>query len=451
MRKTLITLLILVSLMLPMTAFAQEEEPVTLRVIGFEVVPEERETRLAQAKLKVLSDFMEAHPHVTIESLEAPPEFDTQLLVDLAAGTAPDIWYQDASTLARVVDTGNVVDVRVCLDLVPELDLDRFTPAFLRIHQPEDDGPIWGLPDGGTPMVIYYNPESFERAGVEPPQDGWTWDDLLDIAQRLTLDAEGRNRLDPDFDEENVVQWGFRVRKWTFEWIYRTWQNGSDVISPDGTTASGYLDSPESIEAITFLRDLALEYGVAPTTTLLDQMVQELGFLTRFLRGDIAMFDRGHWEMVGLTANSEYTPERVAVVGQPQKTERATVIYESGWMINAAVQDDPAKLLAACQFLEAATGQGYQDTKVYTGLEISANRFSAEKAVDESEWPEIERVFVDEAQYGRRPYGSLYANWPTVEQILDSMMERILAGEDVETEVADAVNEINRELERATR
>ncbi|MCZ7543024.1 MAG: hypothetical protein M5R40_05555 [Anaerolineae bacterium] len=145
MRRILVTLFLLAALVAPMTVIAQEAEPVTLRVIGFESTPEEQDTPLAQAKLKVLTDFMAEHPNVTIESLEAPPEFDTQLLVDLAAGTAPDIWYQDASTLARLVDTGNVVDVRVCLDLVPELDLDRFTPRV-----PPDSPARRGRPDLGS-------------------------------------------------------------------------------------------------------------------------------------------------------------------------------------------------------------------------------------------------------------------------------------------------------------
>jgi len=444
--KKWIPLVLLVVLVFPVLVNAQGN-PVTLRVIGFEVTPEEQGTPLDLAKEEVLANFMAEHPNITIESLEAPPEFDTQLLVDLAAGTAPDVWYQDASTLARVVDTGYLLDLRECLPLVPELNLDRFFPAVLAIHQRED-GSLWGLPDGFTPMVIYYNPEAFERADVEPPTSDWTWDDLLDIAQRLTLDNQGRNRLDPNFDAENVVQYGFRVRKWTFEWIYRTWQNGSDVISPDGTTASGYLDSPESIEAITFLRDLALEYGVAPTPSALDQMVQEMGFIEHFLLGHVAMFDRGHWELVGMRNSQNYTPERVAVVGQPSNVEDATVIYESGWMINAAVADDPDRLLAACQFVETLTDVEYQSTKVITGLEISANMEAAAAAVEAAEYPEIEQVFFDEAANGRRPYGSLYANWPTIESILDSMMERILAGGDVETEVASAVEEINRELSR---
>ncbi|MBN1285922.1 MAG: sugar ABC transporter substrate-binding protein [Anaerolineae bacterium] len=447
MRKMLMTLTLVIVLLTPLMVGAQDEE-VTLRVIGFQVVPEEMDTPLAQARLKVLEDFQAEHPNVTIEALETPPEFDTQLLVDLAAGTAPDVWYQDASTLARLVDTGNVLDMNTCLDLVPELTLDRFTPSFLDIHRRET-GEIWGLPDGGTPMVIYYNPKSFDRAGVPYPQDGWTWDDLLETAQLLTLDAEGRNRLDPDFDAENVEQWGFRARKYTFEWIYRTWENGSDVIAPDGSTVSGYLDSPETIEAIKWMRDLALEYGVAPGPTLYDQMTQELGFLTLFLQGKVAMFDRGHWEMVGLAAHEDYEPGRVAVIGQPQNTNRATVIYESGWMINAALKDDPAKLLAACQFVNTLTDVGFQSTKVTTGLEISANAEAAAAAVEESEWPEVEKVFVDEAQYGRLPYGALYANWPTVESALDSMMEEILAGEEIEFAVQNAVDEINRELERA--
>lgn len=446
MRKLFLLVLILAAAFVPMVA-AQDEE-VTLRVIGLRVSPEEEGTPLDLARKELIASFEEENPNITIDALEAPPEFDTVLLTDLAAGTAPDVWYQDASTLDRLVDTGYLLDVNVCLGLVPELTLDRFSPTFLSIHQRED-GSLWGLPDGGTPMVMYYNPEAFERAGVELPTSDWTWEEFLDVTQRLTLDSEGRNRLDPDFDEENIVQYGFRARKWLFEWIYWVWQNGSDVISPDGTTVSGYLDSPETIEAITFLRDLVLEYGVSPDPVTLDQMSQEFGFLTNFLRGDVAIFPRGHWEIVGLKNNSEYTPERLAVVGNPSNDADATVLYESGWMINKAAENDEAKLMAACKFVEAATrAEPYQNSKVVTGLEISANAEAAAAAPEASADPELTQVFVEEVANGRLPYGARYANWPTVEGAIDLMMENILAGGDVEEEVALAVEEINRELSR---
>lgn len=446
MSKRTTPLLVVVGILLVVAFSVNAQEPVTLDVMGFVVPLEEQGTPLDEAYQTFITDFETAHANVDINALETPPEFDTQLLVDLAAGTAPDVWNQDASTFARLVDGGYLMDLRQCLELTPSLNLDRFFPTVLSIWQPEADGPIYALPNDFTPMVIYYNTASFERAGVEPPPADWTWDDLIQLSQELTLDSSGRNRLDPDFDETNVVQWGFRVRKWAFEWIYRLWQNGGDVISPDGTTVSGYLDSPESIAAITFLRDLVTEYGVSPEPTVYDQLIQQAGFLDRFLLGEFAMFDRGHWELVGLRANANYQEGSFGILSQPASAQEATVFYASGFVVNASLTD--AEKQAACDFIAAATDRGYQDTKAITGIAISGNQAAAEAAAQDNPYPEIEEAFVNEVQFGRPPYGARFANWPTVEELLDAMMERILAGGDVETEVAAAVEEINRELSR---
>ena len=446
MSKRTTPLLVVVGILLVVAFSVNAQEPVTLDVMGFVVPLEEQGTPLDEAYQTFISDFETAHANVDVNALETPPEFDTQLLVDLAAGTAPDVWNQDASTFARLVDGGYLMDLRECLELTPSLNLDRFFPTVLSIWQPEADGPIYALPNDFTPMVIYYNTASFERAGVEPPPADWTWDDLLQLSQELTLDSSGRNRLDPEFDETNVVQWGFRVRKWAFEWLYRVWQNGSDVIAPDGSTVSGYLDSPESIAAITFLRDLVTEYGVSPEPTVYDQLIQQAGFLDRFLLGEFAMFDRGHWELVGLRANANYQEGSFGILSQPASAQEATVFYASGFVVNASLTD--AEKQAACDFIAAATDRGYQDTKAITGIAISGNQAAAEAAAQDNPYPEIEEVFVNEVQFGRPPYGARFANWPTVEELLDAMMERILAGGDVATEVAAAVEEINRELSR---
>jgi multiple sugar transport system substrate-binding protein len=423
------------------------QDQVTLNVVGFVVPLEEQGTPLDQAYQKFMTDFEAAHPGVDVNPMETPPEFDTQLMVDLAAGTAPDVWNQDASTLARLVDNGYLLDMNECVELVPELNLDRFFPSVLGIHQREADGPIYGLPNDFTPMVIYYNNAAFEKAGVEPPTAGWTWADLVDTAQKLTLDANGNNAASPDFDPANVTQWGFRVRQFTFEWLYRVWANGSDVISPDGSTASGYLDSPATIEALTWMRDIITEAKAAPPPETYTQLLgAQPGFLDLFLKGQVAMFDRGHWELVGLRSNENFTDGAFSVVGQPQGKDRATVLYESGFVIRADIPEE--KKLAACQFVEAATSRAYQDTKVITGIAISGNQEAAAAAIDQSVDPAVEQAFFDEVEFGRAPYGAIYANWPTIEALLDSMMERILAGGEVEAEVATAVEEINRELSK---
>jgi multiple sugar transport system substrate-binding protein len=439
MKRSLVIVLLVTGL-----AFAQD---ITLDVIGFRVPPNEVGTPLDEAYQAFIAQFETDNPGIKINALESPPEFDTYILTALGSNTAPDVWSQDGSSLAKIAGSGQLLDMQQCADAVPEFSFERFFPNVLALHQGLEEGKTYGVPNDFTPMVMYYNPESFAKAGVEVPTEAnLTWDAFLELTQKLTLDTEGRNALDPEFDPENIDQYGFRVRQFPFEWVYILWGNGGDVISPDGTTASGYLDSPQSIEAITFLRDMVLEHHVSPTPSALDAMQTNLGFLDLFLQGKVAMFPRGHWELVGLRSNANYQPGRVAIMGNPYKTEPATVIYESGFVIPASIA--PEKLEAACKFVAAATGPGYQESKALTGIAISGNQSVAESAIANAPQPEVEQAFFDQVQYARPPYGAKYANYPAVELVLEGMMEQILNGAEVESAVADAVQEINRELSR---
>jgi len=445
LKRTVLASTALATLFLVLTSLAAAQ--VTLDVIGFRVPPNEVGTPLDQAYHDFIAQFEAANPGIEINALESPPEFNTYILTALASGTAPDVWSQDGSSLALVAGSDQLLDMQRCREILPDFDFDRFFPSVLGLHQGLESSKTFGVPNDFTPMVMFYNPESFARAGVDlPSKENLTWDEFLELTQRLTLDSEGRNALDPNFDRSNVEQYGFRVRKFPFEWVYWLWGNGGDVISPDGTTASGYLDAPASIEAIQFLRDLVLEYGVAPTPSALDAMQVDLGFLDLFLQGKVAIFPRGHWELVGLRSNPNFSPGRVAVMGNPYKTQPATVIYESGFVIPASISD--AKLEAACKFVQAASSRNYQLTKPLTGIAISGNEAVAADAISDSPQPEVEQAFFDQVKFGRGPYGAKFDAYPAVEDVLSSMMETILAGEDVKAAVADAVREINRELSR---
>ena len=446
--KVLFLLLVFV-LVLPIS-MVLGQDPVTLNVVGVTVPPEELGSTLDLAYQALVTSVQEANPNITVNAIETPPEFETQILVDLAAGTAPDIWRAGHAQLPELIEGGHLLDMRQCSEVVPELTMDRFVPSVLAIHQPEGaDGPVYGLPNGFTPMVFYYNTESFERAGVDLPTSDWTVDQFLDAVQRLTLDTSGRNAQDPAFDAANIEQYGFRVRKWAvlenLAWI---WLFGGDVFSEDYSTVDGYLNSPETIEAIAFLRDLVLEYHVAPEPNALDMMIQERAFPAVFLDGAVAMYPRGHWELVGLQLQENYSPDKLGVVGYPVGARDATIAFEDGWVINAAVADDPAKLEAACQFVNVATDVEFQRSKVETGLEISANQASADESVSLSAWPDLEAVFVAEmANVMTDPNARLVA-MGIIEPRLDLMFENILAGADVTEEVNLAVEEIERELQR---
>lgn len=442
-------LLCVVALLVPFSSILAQDQ-VTLNVVGVSVPPEEVGSTLDLAYKGLVEAVETANPNIDVNVIEQPPEFETQVMVDLAAGTAPDIWRAGHALLPELFAGNHLLDVRQCTEIVPELTMDRFVPTVLELHQPEGpDGPVYGLPNGFTPMVFYYNTESFAKAGVEPPTSDWTVEEFLDIAQRLTLDSEGRNAQDPNFDAENVEQYGVRVRKYSvLENMAWVWLFGGDVFSPDYTTVDGYLNSPETIEAITFLRDLVLEHHVAPEPTALDQMIAERGFVAEFLDGKVAMYPRGHWELVGLQLQENYAPEKLGVVGYPVGARDATIAFEDGWVVNAAVADDPAKLEAACQFLDVATGLEFQRSKVETGLEISANVESANESLELSAWPELEQVFHAEMANVMTDPNARVVAMGVIEPRLDLMYENILAGADVQEEVDLAVEEIERELQR---
>ncbi len=106
-------------------------------------------------------------------------------------------------------------------------------------------GILPGLPLEIMPPLIAYNRESFDRAGLAYPTDDWTWDDLVEIAKKLTRrNAEGR-----------VEQYGFGIGVDVEWWEPFVMRNGGGYVAPDGSTARGYVDSPATVEVIRLLID----------------------------------------------------------------------------------------------------------------------------------------------------------------------------------------------------
>ena len=144
-------------------------------------------------------------------------------------------------------------------------------------------------------VAIYANRSLFEAAGIPLPEDGWTYDDLLDIAMQLTVDANGNNAASPDFDPSDIVQYGMDHRgDWWRSFQTVIYSFGSHTVSEDGTTLDGYINSPETIAALEWMRDAVHVYNVAPTANWIQGLPG--GVMPMFLEGEIAMvFGMGPW------------------------------------------------------------------------------------------------------------------------------------------------------------
>ncbi|CAN5545404.1 ABC transporter substrate-binding protein [soil metagenome] len=194
--------------------------------------------------------FEEMHPDVNVESVPVPYDDLHQKLITAVAGEAlPDLVRSDIIWVPELADLGV---------LVP---LDEAMPDFLTLADQMYEGPLatnrwgdhyFGLPLDTNTRVMMYNAESLAAAGVEAPPA--TFDEMRSAAAAFS-DQGSYLFADNGTSGWNVLPW--------------IWSAGGSVTDDEVTTATGYLNSPESVAGVQLLVDL-YEAGAVPDLILGD-------------------------------------------------------------------------------------------------------------------------------------------------------------------------------------
>lgn len=395
-------------LLLLISACAAHRDSGTLRVVFWAGLEEQK---IEQANVVA---FMEQNPGVTVQLESIPDNYLEKLVTSFAANKPPDVLLLDSVLVPKFLDGGVLLDMQPYLAADPQFDPGVFFPQVYEIATREGgDGAqqVYALPKDFTPLVVYYNKRLFDAAGLEYPQDGWTWDDFRATCAALTQDTDGDGRND---------EYGTLIYVTPIFNITWFWQAGGDVLGQHGDRATGYLDSPECLEALKFFTGLVAD-GYSP-----DPTAREALGGSAFMGGKVGMTISGHWAMPGFRAAAErdsnaISLDDIGVVGLPRHRERVTVIYESGW---AVAKDTPRPELAV-KLARYLSGPECQRRRSQMGLAVSANR---EVALEAGAGDPRERVFYDEVQYGRAPWGTRITDWSVVEDLLAEGIERVILG-----------------------
>ncbi len=144
---------------------------------------------------------------------------------------------------------GLLLDLEPLMQADADFDRDDFYPNTLENF--ESDGGIWGVPTQVNFTLLFYQKEVFDAAGIEYPQPGWSWDDLLAAAQATTV-REG----------DETTQWGLvQAGVNPFEFVRpRT----GPLIDTSTDPPTPLLDRPEVVDALQWFADLYLVHEVAP-------------------------------------------------------------------------------------------------------------------------------------------------------------------------------------------
>ncbi|TMV49608.1 extracellular solute-binding protein [Paenibacillus mesophilus] len=155
------------------------KDPYTMTIFTVGVAEKEFNERFSEM-------LKQKFPHVTIEYILSGKG---QTLADLvASGKIPDIIRTDVPSLI----TG-YLDFKLGYDLNEmvkkyKYDTTRFNKVFIdEIMEAGRSGALYGLPvPPYFPQALYYNKDIFDKFGVPYPKDGMTWDELLELAKKMT-------------------------------------------------------------------------------------------------------------------------------------------------------------------------------------------------------------------------------------------------------------------------
>ncbi|WP_423464930.1 ABC transporter substrate-binding protein [Promicromonospora sp. MS192] len=236
-------------------------------------------------------EFEQEHPNVTIEVSSGAPSTEDllqKLSSSFAGGTYPDISYAFGSWASELAESERTLDITEQVS-DPAVGWEEFSGAARATAQPTGEATI-GFPAVVDNISLIYNKTVFDEAGVEYPTEDWTWDDFRTAARELT---------DP---ETTTYGYGYSVsgsEETTWQFWPHLWQNGGEILDESGTEAT--FDSEAGVEALTLLRDMAVE----DESVYLDQTDTKFGQI--FASDQIGMITSGPWSLYDLqVAGTDY-------------------------------------------------------------------------------------------------------------------------------------------------
>jgi len=248
------------------------KEPVVLKFLK---IADELE---AQALAEIVAEFQTIedgkYSHVSIE-VDAKPfaELFPAIEKAVATGSGIDIVQADGPDVKHFAYNDVLMDVT---DYFTEEEMAQWAPQS--IAEGSMNGRFYGPPEVQSCQLMWFNKDMLDAAGIDYTDTaGWTYGvdgTALPNWQKLTVDADG---------DGTPEVFGFETAgPWDYYWRIPARSNG-EVGSPtyvgiadDGITFTGYFDTPEAVEAYSFIQDMVYEYKVMSAERVQNQLLSGL-------------------------------------------------------------------------------------------------------------------------------------------------------------------------------
>jgi multiple sugar transport system substrate-binding protein len=282
----------------------------------------------------LVNAFEENHPDIDIQMTHIPSDRDyrTRLVTDFAAGTATDISLMNYRRVASFAANNLLESLGPYLQESKLIQQEDFFPATIEAFYWQGD--IICIPQNISSLVVYYNEDLFDAAGVDYPADKWTWDDFVATAVALTKDTDNDGTID---------QYGLGVDPSMYRLAPFVWQNNAVFVDDINHPTRLTLSRPPTLEALQWFVDLRQVHGVAPDRVEEESMDSE----SRFIAGITAMFLDSRR---GTPTFREIEAFSWDVAPLPNGESSAGILHSDAYCMSASTENKEA----AWQFIEFA-------------------------------------------------------------------------------------------------
>ncbi len=237
--------------------------------------------RIRDIAIPILTQFRATQSGIAValENVNSSSDYYRRLQLQLEEGQPPDVLYLATHAAYELYTQGALLSLN---ELIRQdgLDLQGFDPALLDLYR-NDLGQIYCLPVDMATMAVLYNRALFEKAAVAAPQGPWTWDEFLSVASALTHDQDNDGVPEQFGVDQFYSYWPLLIWSWT----------GHNVFDNPRFPTAFLLEEEQSVDALQWLADLALQHGVMPPVNFSEQP-NDL-----FRAGSAAMQVTGYWQL----------------------------------------------------------------------------------------------------------------------------------------------------------
>lgn len=358
---------------------------------------------------KMVAEFEKQNPDIKVDvEVIGYDDYFTKLQTQASSKTLPDAFEMNYENFATYASNG------VLLELTGAAEKDKeFSPDLLAGNSYEyfqHDGKLYGLTEKMSDVVLYYNQDLFDQAGLEYPQPDWTWKDELEASEKLTKDGV--------YGTYSPV---------TYNELYKTVaQNGGTLYDEKGNPT---INSEENIEALQWMLDKMLKYNIQPTTEQMSGKSPE----DMFKNSEIAMVRTGSW-MISTFADAGFTWD---IALEPGNTEQVHHVFADGIVGSANTKNQDA-VWKWIKFLSTdATAAGI---RLDSSWDLPAtNDESVQEKFTSKDKPEHREVIFEAMETGIMP--PVVEHYSEVQNAINEELNRAVIGEQSAAEALQAAQE----------